>query len=140
MTAETIPYPKPTATPVSQYFWDQAANHNLTYQRCQRCRRGIFPPRAHCPHCWHTTLEWCTSAGAGELASRTVVHRPGHPAFRPDSPYTLVLVDLDEGFRMLSELVGPHRHDAPVGNPVQVCWTRRGDHTLPLFTLSQAEL
>jgi len=126
--------PGPTPTPVSQHFWDSATKHRLMFQRCDDCRAAVFPPRAHCPACWGTSLQWRESSGHGVVASVVVVHRPGHPAFASLAPFKLALVDLDEGFRMLSRLVVPEGDDTPVGTEVHVRWERSGEVTVPLFT------
>ncbi|MFD1507241.1 hypothetical protein FE374_14365 [Georgenia yuyongxinii] len=137
---KTIPFPAPTPTPISQPFWDGAAEQELRFQRCRSCESAIFPPRAHCPRCWHADLTWEVSGGRGRLASRAVVHKPGHPAFAALAPFALALVDLDEGFRMLTRLVGPGADELPVEAPVQVRWEPQGDVTLPLFGTDDGEL
>lgn len=121
-----------TPTPVSQPFWDSAIQHRLMFQRCDDCHAAVFPPRAHCPACWGTSLQWRESSGHGIVASVVVVHRPGHPAFASLAPFTLVLVDLEERFRMLSRLVDTD-DDISVGTDVQVQWEESGEVTLPLF-------
>lgn len=127
------PLPGPTVTPTSRYFWDSTAEHRLMYQRCAECQAAVFPPRGHCPACWSTSLRWQESRGYGVIAAWAVVHRPGHPAFAPLAPYLLALVDLDEGFRLLSRVVDPDAENVPVGAAVQVTWEHSGDVTLPLF-------
>lgn len=132
----TPQFPDPTTTPVSEPFWRAAAEGRLTYQRCAACDGAVFPPRAHCPHCWAQELRWCDSAGTGILASYAAVHRPGHPAFAALAPYTLALVDLDEGFRMLTRLVADGAEPA-VGAPVMLTMQRQGATTLPLFSVKE---
>ncbi len=137
MTAQPIPRPDPTPTPFTQRFWDNAVERRLVFQRCRGCARAVFPPRGHCPHCWHPGLDWETSSGRAVLASRTVIHRPGHSGFNDDVPYTVALVDLEEGFRMLSNLVGPGHENTPVGAPLKVTWDERGRFTLPQFVRAE---
>lgn len=134
MSAGSTPRrPGPTPTPVSQPFWDAAAGGSLRLQHCRRCAAVVFYPRNRCPRCWASSLTWRTASGTGTVASYTVVHRPGHPAFAPDAPYVVALVDLAEGPRMLSAVVGCEPDEVAVGMPVRVRFTPRGDHTLPLF-------
>lgn len=141
----TVPhFPAPTITPLSEPFWQGVAEGRLMYQRCTACRKAVFPPRAHCPHCWGLELEWLESSGSGTVASFADVHRPGHPAFAEIAPYTLALVDLDEGFRMLTRLEGEadcadaEGGGAPaVGAPVTLTVRRQGESLLPLFTLKE---
>lgn len=126
----TVPFPAPTPTSTSQPFWEAAARHELVFQRCRPCGEAVFPPREHCPGCWSPELDWQQSAGQGTVASQTAVHRPGHPAFAEMAPYTLVLIDLDEGYRMLSRMA---HGAAAVGDRVRVVFAQQGETTLPLF-------
>jgi uncharacterized protein len=139
VTAEPLPRPDPTPTAITQHFWDSTAKHRLAFQRCRACTRPVFPPRGHCPHCWQSELDWKTSSGRAILASKTVVHRPGHVAFAHDVPYTVALVDLEEGFRMLSNVVGAGHEDTPIGAQLKVTWGTRGRFTLPQFVRAQGE-
>lgn len=127
------PFPGPHPTPLSEPFWQGVASQRLLFQRCSSCERAIFPARGHCPRCWSRDLIWQQSAGRGTVASFTVAHRPGHPAFADLAPYTLVLVDLDEGFRMLSRLVEPGDREPAVGAAVELSWGM----DLPLFTVKE---
>jgi uncharacterized OB-fold protein len=72
----------------------------LRYQRCDRCRRAVFYPRVACNHCGSADLRFATSTGLAAVYSNTVV------AQRDAPPYSVCLVDLDEGFRMMSSVVG----------------------------------
>lgn len=135
----TLPtFPPPTPTPISQRFWDGVQQRILGYQRCGSCTGVIFPPRAHCPHCWSGDLSWEESSGQGDVVSYTIVHRPGHPAFVELAPFVLVLVDLNEGFRMLSRVSGC-ANGLQVGSRVSVVWEESGDWTLPLCRLEPTE-
>lgn len=131
--------PDPTPSPTSAPFWAGTAEHRLRLQRCTWCGRAVFYPRARCPHCWRDALVWQEATGRGVVASYTVAHRPGHPAFAADAPYVIALVDLEEGPRMLSNVVGCPVTDVRVGMAVTVAWTPRGDFTLPQFTPAQVE-
>lgn len=133
----TPPFPGPTATPLSEPFWQGVAEGRLMFQRCASCERAVFPPRGHCPRCWARGMEWQESAGHGTIASFAAVHRPGHPAFAELTPYTLALVDLDEGFRMLTRIVGTDDQAPQVGAALVVSWQMQGDTQLPLFTLKE---
>jgi uncharacterized OB-fold protein len=135
--SQTVPFPPPTPTPVSQPFWDGAAERRLRYQRCGSCEAAVFPPRAHCPRCWSAELTWHDSSGRAHLAARAVVHRPGHAAFAELAPYPLALVDLEEGFRMLSRLTGPGAAHVPIGAPLVLSWEDQGDQTLPVFAAKE---
>lgn len=99
-----IPLPKPNAD--TQPFWDAAREERLIYQYCGTCGKAQFYPRRACMNCHDTALEWRDSAGHGTIASYTQVMRAPTSAFKELAPYVIALVDLDEGFRMMVNIVG----------------------------------
>jgi uncharacterized OB-fold protein len=86
-------------------YWEAARAARLLIQRCDSCQRHIFYPRSVCPHCMSDQIQWVDAAGTGTVYSYTVVHRSPE-AFKPDVPYVVALIDLDEGVRMMSNIVG----------------------------------
>lgn len=123
------PVPKPTAA--SAPFWEATRERRLSMQRCVGCRRFVWYPRHLCPHCGATELEWLELSGDGVVYAVSVHHRAPLPALSDRVPYSVVLVDLDEGVRVMSNVFG----SAPaVGEPVSVCWEPLGDgRHLPIF-------
>jgi uncharacterized OB-fold protein len=113
---EGIPLPQPS--PLTQPFWDGCARGELLFQRCGSCRRPIFNPAPMCRFCGGTELAWERSAGAGEIYSWTVVWRPQTPSFRV--PYAPVIVNLDEGYQMVSTLIGCDPREVRSGMRVTV--------------------
>lgn len=103
--------------PVATFEQGLAAGR-LTYQQCTHCGRVQVYPRTHCAQCHHGDLAWMASAGRGTLVSHTTVHRPANPAFRERAPYVLALVDLDEGFRVMTN-IDPIRPLA-IGDAVEI--------------------
>lgn len=99
-----MPLPHPNAD--SRAYWEGTALGELRYQRCSDCGHAQFPPRAVCLRC-AGALQWARSAGQGSIHSYTVVARAPSAAFKSAVPYVLVLVDMDEGFRLLLTLRGP---------------------------------
>lgn len=89
----------------SKEFWDGIAAGELRLQRCESCGRAVFYPRSLCPHCHSDRLVWTVATGEGTVYSYTVAHR-GFGEFAAQAPYTVALVDLDEGVRMLTRIVG----------------------------------
>jgi uncharacterized protein len=87
----------------SAIFWDAAVAHRLVAQRCAGCARLRHPPRPMCPHCHSLEFEVVELSGLGTLYSYAVLHHPQHPAF--EYPVLAALVDLDEGIRLVSNLV-----------------------------------
>lgn len=119
----------------TQPFWDATRQHELRYQQCDRCKGVVFYPRRHCVHCTSTSLTWRTSAGLGKVYTYTVVRRSRHPAFKDLVPYWLAWVDLDEGFRMLTHVVGVSDADIPLalGQRVKLEWIDREEVSFPVF-------
>ncbi|MCE0764088.1 OB-fold domain-containing protein [Pseudonocardia kujensis] len=85
-------------------YFRAAAENRLVFQRCVACSAMQFPPRSVCSSCLGHELTIEDAQGQGSIYSFTVVHRPGHPAFRDCVPYVVVLVDLDEGVRVIADL------------------------------------
>ena len=126
---EGIPLPAPSA--LTEPFWDGCRQGRLRYQRCDRCGRAVFGPAPICPHCRTRTLSWHDSAGLGSVYSWTIAHRPMTPAFR--TPYAAVIVQLDEGHHMVSNLVDTPVDGVRIGMRVQVAFHPVGAFTLPYF-------
>lgn len=115
----TEPLPVPPPSPVSAPFWDATRQRELTMQRCNSCTRLVWYPRYVCPHCGGSSLRWETLSGKGVVYAVSVHHRAALPALADKVPYSVVLVDLDEAVRVMSNVFGP----APaVGDRVTVAW------------------
>jgi len=97
--------PLPEPSPLTEEFWRAAREHRLVRPVCDRCGRSHFTPQVACPHCLATGWRYQRSSGRGTVYSWTVVHRPPGSGFDP--PYVLAVVDLEEGWSMLTNVVGP---------------------------------
>lgn len=118
------------ADPTTEAFWQACADHRLTVQHCRACGGHQFYPRPFCLACESTDLEWVPASGKGTIYSLTTVRMPVVPELTP--PYLLALVDLDEGPRLLTNIVA---ETARIGDRVSVAWrTREGLPPLPVFT------
>jgi len=113
MTDEDLPDPD------SEPYWQGAAAGELRYRRCRDCDAAIFYPRSLCTECGAPDPDWATSAGIGTVYACSRVHR-APPAFRDQDPYTVLLVDLDEGFRMMSRLAEGDTDAISIGDRVRV--------------------
>jgi uncharacterized OB-fold protein len=127
--------PLPVPTPETRPFWDGVRRHELLLQRCCACGTHVFYPRAACPRCLSADLEWRRASGRGTLHTFTVVHR-GARNFPLGPPYVIAIVALDEGPRLMTNLVGvepdPARID--IGMRVEVAFDDvTPDATLPRF-------
>jgi uncharacterized protein len=126
-------FPEPDTEP----FWAATKQHELTYPTCNACGNVIFFPRQHCPNCGATEQTWHTSKGEGTVYSYSVIRQNRNPAFKDLGAYALAYIDLDEGFRMMSNVVGvadPTR-DIAIGMRVKVQWEDQpgAEVALPLF-------
>lgn len=125
----------PVPSRVSQEFWNGCANHLLRYQKCERCGNAVHTPALICGACWSEDLAWCDSSGAGSIYSYTIVWRPQTPSY--GVPYAPIIVELAEGWRMLSSLVNADTSDLRIGRRVQVCFQQVSAMvTLPFFQLA----
>jgi uncharacterized protein len=114
-------------------FWRGCGAGELRYQRCESCGVSNFPPTEHCRQCLSAELRWERGGGLGEIYSWTVVHRPVTAEFEP--PYAPAIVTLDEGYQMLTNVVGVDPADLAIGMRVRVQFHAVGaDVTLPYFT------
>lgn len=129
---QTGPLPH-ASSPLSVPFWHGCRAQELRYQQCDGCGQANFPPTEHCRGCLSAELHWTRSAGTGAIYSWTVVYRPVTPEFEP--PYAPAIVTLDEGYQMLTNIVGVAPDDVVIGMRVRVLFHVIGpDLTLPCFT------
>ena len=131
MAGKLVPEP----TPETQPFWDGCAAGELRLQRCTDCATPYFYPRPVCPACGSVNVEWFTASGAATLYSYVINHRPAR-GFEDDGPYAIAVVQLAEGPRMMTNIVGvPNTPEELVLDmPLRVTFEQRGDVTLPMFT------
>jgi len=127
--------PLPVPTPETRPFWEAARRHQLVLPFCQPCGAFFFFPRAACPRCLSAQVTWKEASGRGTLHTFTVVHR-GQKGFPIGPPYVLAIVQLDEGPRMMTTLVGiePDPAAIRIGMPVEVTFhDATAEIALPLF-------
>jgi uncharacterized OB-fold protein len=130
---------RPPANPTTEPFWEATRARRLLLQHCRDCRRPVHHPREACPHCLGHDLDWAESHGGGVVHAVSVHHRPFEVMDADECPYVVAFVDLDDGVRYLSNIVGPGRLDASVGDRVSLAWTAVADgYHLPVFTLVSA--
>lgn len=137
MTAPDLPVP--AVTTETRPYWDAARDGKLLLQRCATCRQVRFYPRALCPACWSDDVQWVEASGRGRVHSFTVIHRPPAPAFAARVPYVVALIDLEEGPRMMANVVGDDARQVAIGDRVRVTFERRaGDVAVPQFVRATA--
>jgi uncharacterized OB-fold protein len=123
-----------TPTPDTQPYWDAARNHQLALPECLSCRRFFFYPRDHCPVCLGPEVRWRAVSGRGFLHTYVIAHHPA-PGFEADAPYVIAVVELEEGPRMMANIVGIEPDPAllELDMPLEVVFTERGPMTVPNF-------
>ena len=132
MNAATRPSPVPTK--VTQPFWDAAAQGKLLVQRCGECKQTQSLPRLFCRHCMSEDLQWEASKGLGTIYTFTINHRAANAHMADKVPYVVAVVQLDEGVRMMANIVGAAPESVQIGDRVQVRFLPLSDTvSLPQF-------
>lgn len=125
---------EPPVTETTQPFWDATREERLLVQWCDQCDAPIFFPREVCPTCLGSDLSWRDATGGATVYAVSVQHRPAYPTMADRVPYAVALVDLDEGIRMMTNVVGCPPDDVSVGQRVELCWEPLSDgRNLPQF-------
>lgn len=126
--------PVPQPSPETQPFWDGCAAGELRLQLCHGCAAFYFPPRPFCPRCLSADVEWRRMSGRATLHTYLINHRPAR-GFEDDAPYAIAVVELEEGPRMMSNIVGVENtpENLRLDMALQVTFEPRGDVMLPVF-------
>lgn len=111
--------PLPVVTAENQPFWDACKRHELRLQRCEDCGKVRYPIFKTCDNCLSGHFVWEKVSGSGKVFSWVVFHRPYYPSFAEDVPYNVAMVELEEGPRLLANLVGVKNEDIYIGMPVE---------------------
>jgi uncharacterized OB-fold protein len=122
MVAPTYAKPLPIPNPASEPFWHAARRHELSLQRCESCGAWVFYPRAACPECLSPRLSWKRASGRATLYSFTVARRPTAPQFADVTPLVIAVVALEEGPRMMSNVVGCAPEDVRIGMALEAAF------------------
>lgn len=136
MAERTKAVPEPT--PETRPYWDGAAAGELRLQRCVECGAAFFYPRTSCPHCGSGAVEWFTASGRATLYSYTITHRPA-PGF--EAPYAIAVVQLAEGPRMMTNIVGIANtpDNLVLDMDLEVTFEQRGEFAIPQFRPAGAQ-
>jgi uncharacterized OB-fold protein len=124
MFALEKPLPRPSED--SAPYWEAAHKGELRLQRCSDCGHVRFPPSILCPRCLSEEIEWVRMSGRGTVFSWIVVHQSQYPAFNPDAPYNVAIVELEEGPCLHTNLLCPNEA-IHIGMPVQVVFEKVSD-------------
>lgn len=126
---------EPSPSPGSEPFWEATRRQELVLPWCNECAKPFWYPRAVCPRCLGDGIEWRKASGRGVIHAVSVHHKPGPGRTPEEGPYSVVFVDLDEGVRIMSNVVGVEPQEVAVGQRVQLSWLELSDgRNLPQFT------
>ena len=117
MASYQKPLPKPSS--FTAEFWSAAKGHELKIQRCKDCKKHVFYPRPFCSHCISANLEWIKASGKGKVYTYTIVRRAAFPGFDEDVPYVYGIVELEEGPKMTTNIVGVKPEKVHIGMEVE---------------------
>ncbi|MFI1399355.1 Zn-ribbon domain-containing OB-fold protein [Streptomyces sp. NPDC020681] len=118
-------------------FWDAARDGRLLIRRCRACGKAHHYPREFCPYCWSEDVDWMAASGRATLYTWSVVHRNDLPPFGARVPYTAAVVDLAEGPRMMTEIVGCAEEGLAIGMALEVGFRPEGEVAVPVFRPSR---
>ena len=131
--------PLPTLSEENRPFWDGCRAGRLMLQKCG-CGHLRYPISPFCPECLSDQFEWSPVSGRGTVFSYVVFHRAYHPGFKEEVPYNVALVQLEEGPRMYSNIVGVPNDQVRIGDAIEVVFDAVTDAiTIPRFRLSGAQ-
>ena len=117
----------------TQDFWRATKDKEFRYQQCNSCETIVFYPRRHCTGCTGGTLAWKVAAGTGTIYTFSVVRQSYHPFFRNLVPYVVAWIDLDEGPRLLSNVIDVTPDEVSIGQRVELTWEEHDELNIPLF-------
>ena len=128
--------PIPIMSPLTAPFWEAARKGKLVLQRCVGCKRFQFYPRPSCSHCGSSDVAWAEVSGRGRVYSFTIIRQvvANVDAFQRDIPFVVALVELNEGPRLISNIVDCKLEDVHIGMEVEVVFEGTGKEiVLPKF-------
>lgn len=135
MQTEGIAKPLPEPTALSQKYWEGLSQGRLLLQKCGGCGKVRHYPRLLCDTCHSLEVDWIAASGRGAVHSWTVAHHAFHPAFKADLPYTLLIVDLEEGVRAMGRYTAGTNPPPKIGLPVRfLAQPAVNGFSLPSFT------
>jgi uncharacterized OB-fold protein len=131
--SDLMPLPQPSIETVP--FWAAIQERRFVMPKCDACGTVSFPPTVACGVCAQTNFTWTEMSGRGIVYSFVVYDRVYHPAFKDKVPYVVAVVDLEEGPRIISNIVGMPIADVTCDMPVTVVYDEvRDGYLIPKFT------
>ena len=125
--------PAPETQPWSVKFWEGTKDGKLLIQFCKDCGSNIFYPRKFCPECWSGSLDWKEASGRAKIYTFSTAYSMVEPKFMDELPYTIAYVDLEEGVRMMTRIVGCKPEEVTFDMEVEVVFHEQNGFFLPYF-------
>lgn len=125
--------PKPKITPGAQHYWDCATKERFVIPQCKDCDSVFFYPRMWCPFCFSQNLGWHNASGNGKVYSFSIIYQAPFPAYKNAVPYVLAIIELEEGPRMMANVLNCDPQSIAIDMPVGVIFEERGDMKIPQF-------
>jgi uncharacterized protein len=133
----SIEKPLPRITPDNKPFFEALRRHELSLPWCGDCGKPHLPPGPVCPFCFSDLIEWRKASGRGKITTWVVVHKEWFPAFKAETPYNAVQVELTEGPRLTTNVVGARPDQLSVGRAVEAVFDDvKSERTLLRFKLA----
>ena len=131
---QAVAKPLPNISDFNRPFWEGARCHEFRMQRCNDCSKVWGPNGPVCPYCFSTSYRWDKLSGRGKIASWVVFHKLYHQGFAQDIPYNVAFVALEEGPRIIANVVGVENRDISIGMQVEVVFDDINDQiSIPRF-------
>lgn len=128
--------PLPAKSQEGMPFWEGCRRGELLLQQCNKCHLFQWFPRAYCRDCSHDSFTWVQASGRGKVVSSSIVRKPINKSFATLVPYVIAIVELDEGIRMMTNLIDAVSRKIKTGDVVQVEFEKQNeDVTIPVFRL-----
>lgn len=125
--------PVPEVDDVNRLYFEGTADGELRIRRCESCGARFRFAYAWCPECWSQDLAFNVASGRGKVETFSIIHQAPYEAFEDRLPYVIALIELDEGVRMMSNIVNCPPDEVHIGMSVSVVFEQRGPVALPMF-------
>jgi len=125
--------------PWSQKFWEGTREEKLLLPKCEKCDLIVFYPKKHCPKCRGKSFNWVEASGNGKIYSYSIMYYNPPSPFAKDVPYVLAIIELEEGVRLMSNIIDTPFEKLKCEAKVEVTYRDLNDEiTLPLFKLCES--
>jgi len=140
MTNEKVTKPVPKPNSDTTWFWNACNNKHFLIQKCDNCQSVRFYPSSVCPDCHDRGWSTVEANGSGTVESYTIIRYAPNDAFEEDTPYVLALIEVEEGIRVMGNVLDCEPSEVNIGDSVSLKWIRRDGQNIYQFTLDKNEV